>query len=59
MNKEDTEIQEMIKDYLRQSGFKSTLECMEKEQNYMNLSDKKKVKILNIRIATQKQKNQS
>jgi hypothetical protein len=53
MNKEDTEIQEMIKDYLRQSGFKSTLECMEKEQNYMNLSEKKRVKIVNIRSCIQ------
>jgi hypothetical protein len=42
MNREDTEALEIIKDYLRQNGLKSTLECLEKEESYKNVTDKKK-----------------
>lgn len=41
MNKEDTEI-DYIKDYLRQHGLKSTLECLEKEETYKHITDKRK-----------------
>jgi len=43
MNKEDTEGLDYVKDFLKQHGFKSTLECLDKEENYRNFSDKKKV----------------
>jgi hypothetical protein len=45
MNREDTEALEIIKDYLRQNGLKSTLECLEKEESYKNVTDKKKDQI--------------
>jgi hypothetical protein len=41
MNREDTEM-EYIKEYLRLNGLKSTLECLEKEENYRNVTDKKR-----------------
>ena len=41
MNKEDTEL-DYIKDYLRQHGLKSTLECLEKEETYRHISDKRR-----------------
>jgi hypothetical protein len=44
MNKEDTEAFELVKDFLKQNGLRSTLECLEKEENYKNItSEKKKV----------------
>lgn len=43
MHKEDTEALEFVRDYLKQNGLKSTLECLEKEENYKYISDKKKV----------------
>ena len=43
MNKDEDTL-EIIRDYLKQHGLKSTLECLEKEENYKNLgTDKKKV----------------
>jgi hypothetical protein len=44
MNKEDTESLEYVRDYLKQHGLKSTLECLEKEENYKNITERKKVK---------------
>ena len=41
MNKEDTEI-DYIKDYLRHHGLKSTLECLEKEETYRHIADKRR-----------------
>ena len=46
MSKEDSEI-DLIKDFLKSKGFKSTLECLEKEENSKS-SDKKKVNIIFI-----------
>jgi len=43
MIREDTDTLELIKDYLRQTGLKNTLECLEKEENYRSVTDKKKV----------------
>lgn len=45
MSKEDTEGLEFVRDFLKQHGLKSTLECLEKEENYKNITDKKKVKL--------------
>ena len=45
MDKEKSEI-DLIKDFLKSKGYKSTLECLEKEENFKN-SDKKKVSKLN------------
>ena len=48
-SKEDTDIIDLVKDYLKQHGLKSTLECLEKEENYKSIvNDKKKVKIILI-----------
>ncbi len=41
-NKEESEV-ELIKDFLKQRGYKSTLECFEKEDNFKN-EDKKGAK---------------
>lgn len=42
MNKnEDSEL-EYIRDYLKQHGLKSTLECLEKEENYRNIASDKR-----------------
>lgn len=41
MNKEDTEL-DYIKDYLRQNGLKSTLECLEKEETYKHITEKRR-----------------
>ena len=43
MSKDESEI-DLIKDFLKSRGYKSTLECLEKEENFKN-SDKKKVSI--------------
>ena len=44
--KEDTEALELIKDFLKQNGLRSTLECLEKEENYKNVGlDKKSGKV--------------
>lgn len=40
---EDNEI-DLIKDFLKTRGYKSTLECFEKEDNYKNL-DRKNAKV--------------
>lgn len=42
MSKEDSEI-DLIKDYLKTKGFKSTLECLEKEESYKRGSKVKKI----------------
>jgi hypothetical protein len=44
-NKDDSEI-DLIKDYLKSRGYKSTLECLEKEDSYKNV-DKKNMKVRN------------
>ena len=41
-SKEENEV-DLIKDFLKQRGYKSTLECFEKEDNLKN-SDKKGIK---------------
>ena len=45
-NKDDSEI-DLIKDYLKSHGYKSTLECLDKEDSYKNV-DKKNMKVRNI-----------
>jgi hypothetical protein len=46
MNKDDTEALELVRDFLRTHGLKSTLECLEKEENYKNIGlDKKSGKV--------------
>ena len=45
MSKEDSEI-DLVKDFLKSKGFKSTLDCLEKEES--SKSDKKKVSIILI-----------
>lgn len=47
-SKEDTEALDIIRDYLKQHGLKSTLECLEKEENYKNIGMDKKTKVLNL-----------
>ena len=37
MNKDDHEGLELIKEFLSKNGFKGTLECLEKEENYKNV----------------------
>ncbi len=44
MNKDEDTL-EIIRDYLKQHGLKSTLECLEKEENYKNLGTDKKNKV--------------
>jgi hypothetical protein len=44
-NKDDSEI-DLIKDYLKSRGYKSTLECLEKEDSYKSV-DKKNMKVRN------------
>lgn len=45
MYKEDVEALELIKDYLKQNGYKGTLECLESEEKYKNVGiDLKKTK---------------
>jgi hypothetical protein len=41
MNKEDHEGLELIKEFLLKNGFKGTLECLEKEETYKNVTEKK------------------
>ncbi len=48
MNKEDTECLEYVRDFLKLHGLKSTLECLEKEENYKNITDKKKVNLYKL-----------
>ena len=47
MSKEDSEI-DLVKDFLKSKGFKSTLDCLEKEES--SKSDKKKVSIILITL---------
>lgn len=44
MHKEDTEALDFVKDFLKQHGLKSTLECLEKEENYKNIGNERKNK---------------
>ena len=44
MNKDEDTL-EIVRDYLKQHGLKSTLECLEKEENYKNLGTDKKNKV--------------
>lgn len=45
MYKEDVEALELIKDYLKISGYKGTLECLESEEKYKNVGvEQKKIK---------------
>jgi hypothetical protein len=41
MNKDDHEGLELIKEFLSKNGFKGTLECLEKEETYKNVTEKK------------------
>lgn len=41
MNKDDQEGLNLIKDFLTKNGFKGTLECLEKEETYKNVTEKK------------------
>lgn len=40
-NKEDQEALELIKEFLKTNGYKGTLECLEKEDSYKNITEKK------------------
>lgn len=48
MNKEDTEAFEIVKEFLKQNGLRSTLECLEKEETYKNVTSDKKKEHINI-----------
>lgn len=41
MHKDDLEALELVKEFLKQNGYKGTLECLEKEDSYKNISEKK------------------
>ena len=41
--KEDIEGLDFMRDFLKQHGLKSTLECLEKEENYKSIAERKKV----------------
>ena len=46
MSSEDLEL---VKDFLKSRGFKSTLECLEKEEKYLDIEKNySKVKYLNL-----------
>lgn len=45
MHKDDSEALEFVKDFLKQNGLKSTLECLEKEENYKNIGGPKNKKV--------------
>jgi hypothetical protein len=45
MQKDESEAIDLIKDYLKSHGLKSTLECLEKEENYKNIGVDKKNKV--------------
>jgi hypothetical protein len=45
MMKDDIDALEFVKDYLKSHGLKSTLECLEKEENFKNLGSDKKGKV--------------
>jgi hypothetical protein len=46
MKEPDFDAMEFVKDYLKSHGLKSTLECLEKEESYVNLGNDKKSKVL-------------
>lgn len=41
MHKDDHEALELVKEFLSKNGFKGTLECLEKEETYKNVTEKK------------------
>jgi hypothetical protein len=47
MQKDDAEALDLVKDFLKMHGLKSTLECLEKEDNYKNIGIDKKTKVRN------------
>ena len=47
MQKDDAEALDLVKDFLKMHGLKSTLECLEKEENYKNIGVDKKTKVRN------------
>jgi len=41
MNKEEQEAFELVKEFLKTNGYKGTLECLEKEDSYKSVTEKK------------------
>ena len=41
MNKEEQEALELVKEFLKTNGYKGTLECLEKEDSYKSVTEKK------------------
>ncbi len=41
MSKEEQEALELVKDFLKNNGYKGTLECLEKEDSYKAVTEKK------------------
>lgn len=47
MNKDEQEALELVKEFLKSNGYKGTLECLEKEDSYKSITEKKS-KVKNI-----------
>jgi hypothetical protein len=41
MNKDEQEALELVKDFLKSNGYKGTLECIEKEDSFKAITEKK------------------
>jgi len=41
MNKDEQEALDLVKEFLKANGYKGTLECLEKEDSYKNVTEKK------------------
>lgn len=56
MNKEEQEALELVKEFLKTNGYKGTLECLEKEDSYKSVTEKKskvtKIKAYKIQTKT-------
>ena len=48
LSKEDSEALDFVRDFLKQNNLKSTLECLEKEENYRNIGVEKKTTKVSI-----------
>jgi hypothetical protein len=40
-NKDEQEALELVKEFLKSNGLKGTLECLEKEDSYKNITERK------------------
>jgi len=49
MNKEEQDALDIVKEFLKTNGYKGTLECLEKEDSYKAVTEKKS-KVTNIKI---------